>query len=149
MVKGWSFLGLHICQCSVPRIPQPLSFRVCVQAWHTKTHGNLCDCGLSTHAFAPSCTTSKVENRTWILDCMKRKSPFSFQLRILYFSLLEPVLGSAGTFSLPMPFPSLDYGDFLEAGHNEACFNPGPATQQLCYLTGPQLPLAQFLHHLT
>lgn len=47
------------------------------------------------------------------------------------------------------PFPSLDYGDFLEAGHNEACFNPGPATRQLCYLAGPQLPLAQFLHHLT
>lgn len=82
-------------------------------------------------------------------EALTKKSPFSFHLRTLYFSLLGPVLGSSGTFSLPMPFPSLDYGDFPEAGHNEACFNPGPATQQLCYLAGFQLPLAQFLHHFT
>lgn len=27
-----------------------------------------------------------------------------------------------------MPFPYLDYGDFPEAGHNKACFNPGSVT---------------------
>lgn len=83
-----------------------------------------------------------------LCEALTRKSPFSSQLRALYFSLLGPVLGSSGTFFLLIPFPCLDYGDFPEAGRNEACFNPGTGTQQLCYLAGSQLLLPAFPHRL-